>query len=1298
MASQLAAAEVDLTPLSLADGQFTEVTVAGRTAWQNTGTSRYLYVRRPDSFDFTPGQTLYVRVTYFDGDGGRMIVQYDSQSHAYTVSPFHSRTSRVGTGEFVHGYFELPDVLFDKRQNGSTDFRVNCAAPGGERTPVKRITLSDTPFDDPDFQLVISRPWQHRHTGPAKDYVDNSTLKGKVMTGYQAWFRTPNDLADRGWVHWVRNNTMTPENFTIDAWPDLREYDPAALVRARNITTQSGAPTYLFSSTSYSVIHQQLRWMRKHNLDGLWLQRFHPQAGASSEWPLRHVSQAAAEEGLVWGLMYDVSGMDDTTVAEKLQADWEWQVEQFDILNDPRYIHEGGQPVVFIWGLAVPNRNFTPASADAVVDYFKGQGLHVLGGLPTNWHTLNQAWQDHMAKYDGVLVWMNQNPAHAEIFRSRGQDFYPHIWPGFSWAHLMNLPATPLAQYTDRESGQFYWNKGWEWINAGGADRLYIGMWDEYDECTHFIPMSDDPPPPHTEWGRFIDNQGKPGDWWMMLTGELKRMMLGQRPLTSTMPTVESLANRSNIGAEAIIRLGATDIEDSLSLVDGPGIGDGGTVVESVGGRECRANAEPTATHRFMYFNVDDGFAHQLEDGNVTIEVEYFDNSMNTVLGLQYDGATGPHTNHPQSITTTGSATWRRVRFEIADTWFGGRQNGGADFRLNFNGKKLHVSRVWVRLPEGKMWPFTWTNATPGPAHNWSSNGNWLGGIVGQSHHTSIVRILPDQALHGGTIPISNDITGLQLGTLHLGGTSSPEADTIVRLLGNAIAIGGAEPVIVMDATTGTSYEIKIPLTLDGTLDFSGVGDASLRIAGPVTGADGLVKSSPGALTLAAANTYAGPTSVEHGVLQIAHGGTLETASLSISEAAMLDVAGGTLILAGDATAHIATLAAEGRIIAMDGNATLNTSYDTIHPGQTTVTATLPAPETTRWSSPDPGTWTTGTRWTGGAAPLDASQHLRVVFNTVGAGPCLLDVPATVAHLVMGDNTAAHDHLLILAPGAELTTGLDSFGRTTWTGIGYNRGASMRVRHGAILRTKDHLWIGFSSPAIGNIEINGGTIDVAGQFGLGWNGGEGHVIIRNGGALVLDRIDPTRTVSGNSSIDIRTGSIVIGGNRLAAIQAYIDDGKLLSYGGDGTVLASHNVETNLTTITSAGPPTGYHAWADGWDEIVGGPGDDPDGDGRSNLYEYALNGDPTDATDMGGTPPRFDMTDGTLHFRHLARKGDPGLLYTVQSSTDLSPASWIDADLGAAEVVPYNDNYDEFIHPVDGGGGAKFYRLKISGP
>jgi len=80
--------------------------------------------------------------------------------------------------------------------------------------------------EHPDYLSVLARdfrcdrrgeeapddePWLHPYTGPSRSDVDATTLDGKVLCGYQGWFRAPGDPAGGGWVHWSRDrNRISP--------------------------------------------------------------------------------------------------------------------------------------------------------------------------------------------------------------------------------------------------------------------------------------------------------------------------------------------------------------------------------------------------------------------------------------------------------------------------------------------------------------------------------------------------------------------------------------------------------------------------------------------------------------------------------------------------------------------------------------------------------------------------------------------------------------------------------------------------------------------------------------------------------------------------------------------------------------------------------------------------------------------------------------------------------------------------------------------------------------------------------
>jgi hypothetical protein len=139
-----------------------------------------------------------------------------------------------------------------------------------------------------------------------------------------------------------------------------------------------------------------------------------------------------------------------------------------------------------------------------------------MGGICNQYQSMLPTWQEHFQRYNALLVWQPQNNSNDHtLFTSWGIDWYPHVWAGH---HL---------------GGQEYWGDLYNAINAG-ADRFFIGMFDEYGENTAIIPTSDDPP---TSSPPFLTNDGAPATWWLQLSTYGKQMMLKQIPLTPTMPS-----------------------------------------------------------------------------------------------------------------------------------------------------------------------------------------------------------------------------------------------------------------------------------------------------------------------------------------------------------------------------------------------------------------------------------------------------------------------------------------------------------------------------------------------------------------------------------------------------------------------------------------------------------------------------------------------------------------------------------------------------------------------------------------
>ncbi|TWT78362.1 hypothetical protein Pla123a_11530 [Posidoniimonas polymericola] len=644
---------------------------------------------------YTQGDPLYVKVDYFDEGTGTLRVQYDSTRENFDPTDFHTRSTRIDTQEFVSSHHYLDSTQFANGTNGS-DFRV--VAFG---TPVLSVEISDTPFPDSGLEWAWSPPWERPYSGPSRP-VDAATLEGKVLAGYQGWFNTPNDPADEGYVHWGG-----PGDWSVEQWPDPNDYDASELFPVPGVQTARGEQAYLFSSANASVVDRHFQWMREHDIDGAFVQRFRDSFmrrifggdyAGEPQWPVVNARDAAHKAGRTWAIEYDIQNGGSTSqrdqVIQEVKDDWEYltDVNGLDMLNDSHYQREDGKPVVAIFGLYVgPTNGYSTAQQQDLIDYFQSRGVYVIGA---GRHTESSLQVGNAGLHDAYIPWQGywkggDSYAPDEGILSGVTTHVPHVFPGFSWTHLQNSSA---ATSRDREDGDFYWRMLNDAVNETDAPWLFIGMFDEYDEGTNLIPATDDPPVPDT------DSQGnpltyqvsdpRPNDWWMALTGAAKQALQGKAAIGNATPTEHALQNRSNTGGEARWEPQRPDRlanvqtpESTAEIVDVPVRG---TVSPAI-----RSNDS------FLYFGVDDSFLIDEVDGrDITIEVEYLD-LVTGQFSLEYDGVGSPHTAAADAVMT-GSGNWRTHRFELIDARFANRQEGDADFRVTALDGNLLIRRISV--------------------------------------------------------------------------------------------------------------------------------------------------------------------------------------------------------------------------------------------------------------------------------------------------------------------------------------------------------------------------------------------------------------------------------------------------------------------------------------------------------------------------------------------------------------------------------------------------------------------------
>jgi len=247
------------------------------------------------------------------------------------------------------------------------------------------------------------------------------------------------------------------------------------------------------------------------------------------------------------------------------------------------------------------------------------------------------------------------------------------LGPGYD--HSAVPGRAPLVR--DRENGAFY-SRSWETVLRYRPDRrpklVMVETWNEFHEGTDVAESK--------ESGRkYIDLTRKYADLFH---------------------ANEKLAGISGPYAEAK----GLSADFGKGRADGgikvPSSGDGVTKEVGVEGRRCVQSAPSEHPSKYVYLDLDDSFAFDLDPQPVTVEVEYHDGGC-AGFALEYDSQDPQGSVRDGAFKPAGSVAigntggWKKATFTLSDARFANRTNG-ADFRLAVQGEgELSVASVKVR-------------------------------------------------------------------------------------------------------------------------------------------------------------------------------------------------------------------------------------------------------------------------------------------------------------------------------------------------------------------------------------------------------------------------------------------------------------------------------------------------------------------------------------------------------------------------------------------------------------------------
>ncbi|MEM7541508.1 MAG: autotransporter-associated beta strand repeat-containing protein, partial [Pseudomonadota bacterium] len=456
------------------------------------------------------------------------------------------------------------------------------------------------------------------------------------------------------------------------------------------------------------------------------------------------------------------------------------------------------------------------------------------------------------------------------------------------------------------------------------------------------------------------------------------------------------------------------------------------------------------------------------------------------------------------NTTGGGGGQSGAVTLNIAAGSFGDVTTGGSDFTVNSAGAVTQVAGKTIQGASALVKQGTGT-LTLDQANTFTGTTTISAGTIALANSGGLGSDTGNTIINGGTLELQVDITSGEDFNIQGAGVGSAGAIT---------AEGGA----ARSLATGTTVTLEGNATIGGSQNLT-ITDAVVENVGPF----GLTKAGAGTLTMSAAATYTGATSVTAGTLAAGSG-----AADVIATSSGLDVSALATFDLGDTDQNVVALTGAGNVT----NSLAAANLDVTGTGTGTFSGII-ADGTGALSLTKSGA--------GGTLTLSGANTYTGVTNVSGAGGTLVAADASALGTAAAGTTVASgaalettfitgtssEAIAITGTGVGGTGALrvnNASGTATLNGVVSGAGSVRKEGAGTFV-------LGGTNTYTGVTEINAGTLQVAGGDGIGDTSA---VTISATGTLDLNGTNETigslASSAAGASVTLGAGTLTTGGN------------------------------------------------------------------------------------------------------------------------------------------------------------------------